>query len=159
MVFSFKEIMVHYGRSLLSAVQASSKRETEIIWGELKIMNKVRSVLGFWKPGRIWESQKEGEGILVYSGYLLLHNKPPQHSHLKQSYSFLLLMNLQLGQNQCHQLSISIGSGQIVFQDGSLTWLPLAWSSTKAVGYRPHFSPSGFYNGAAWFFHCLKTSF
>lgn len=47
MVFPFKEIMVHYGRSLLSAVQASSKREAEIIWGELKIMSKVRSVLGF----------------------------------------------------------------------------------------------------------------
>lgn len=89
--------MVHYGKSLLSTVQASSKRETEIIWGELKILNKVRSVLGFWKPGRIWESQKEGESILVYSGYLLLHNKTPQHSHLKQLYSFLLLMNLQLG--------------------------------------------------------------
>ena len=30
MAFSLKEIMVHYGRSLLSAIQASNKRETEI---------------------------------------------------------------------------------------------------------------------------------
>ena len=54
----------------------------------LNVMKEVRSVLSFWKPGRIWDSQKEGEGVLVYSSYLLLHKKPPQGSHLKQSYSF-----------------------------------------------------------------------
>lgn len=42
-VLSFKEIMILYCRSSLSAIQASSKRKM----GELIIMKEVRSVLGF----------------------------------------------------------------------------------------------------------------